>query len=170
MKQPHALTLPQRRSSPRTGHPPRRGVVTVEFALCATVFFLFIFGMLELTRFLYVKHSAQMVAYEAARAGVVPGATKRDVETRAAELMAATGVHAYSIRVTPAMINNLTEQVSVTINCNFGDNSWVSPTFLKSNQISSTITLQHENMAYLRPGDTDLASLIGNNNHEPIDQ
>ncbi len=148
----------------------RRGAVTVEFALCASIFFMFVFGMLELTRYLYVQHSVQMVAYEAARAGVVPGATAADVQTRAADLMNATGVHVYTMSVTPTVINTLTENVSVTINCDFADNSWVPPTFMPSAQLSTTITLQHENMAYLRPGDTDLASIIGNNDNEPIDQ
>jgi Flp pilus assembly protein TadG len=148
----------------------RQGMVTVEFALCASIFFMFIFGMLELTRYIYMQHSVQMVAYEAARAGVVPGATVSDVQTRAANLMAATGINVYTMNVTPTNINTLTENVSVTIHCNFADNSWVPPFFITSQQLASTITLQHENMAYLQPGDTDLASIIGDNASEPIDQ
>ncbi len=148
----------------------RRGAVTVEFALCASIFFMFIFGMLEITRFLYVQQSVQMSAYEAARAGVIPGATVEDVQARGDELMAATGVNVYTMNITPAVINSLTESVSVTIDCNFADNSWVPPFFVPASQIASTISLQHENMAYLRPGDTDLASIIGDNDGEPIDQ
>ncbi len=148
----------------------RKGAVTVEFALCVSIFFLFVFGMLELSRYKYVQHSVQMVAYESARAGVVPGASVNTVRTRAQNLMQATGVRNYSIVVSPTTINNLTENVSVTISCNFGENSWVPPTYLTNRAIASTITLQHENMAYLRPGDTDLASIIGNNNSEPRDR
>ena len=156
--------------SERSGQPTRRGAVTVEFALCVSIFFMFVFGMLELSRYIYVQHSVQMVAYEAARAGVIPGADADDVRARAQNLMQATGVRVYTINVVPPVINNLTESVSVNINCNFSQNSWVPPTYLANNVISSTITLQHENMAYLRPGDTDLGSIIGNNNGEPIDQ
>ncbi|MEO8272136.1 MAG: TadE/TadG family type IV pilus assembly protein [Aureliella sp.] len=147
----------------------RRGTVTVEFALCVSIFFMFVFGMLELTRFIYVEHSVQMVAYEGARAGVTPGATVADVQTRVANLMQATGVRVYTMSVAPSVINNLTENVAVTINCNFNDNSWVPPTFLTNRSLSTTIMLQHENMAYLRPGDTSLADIFGNNDNEPTD-
>jgi Flp pilus assembly protein TadG len=159
-----------RRPSHARAGTSRQGMVTVEFALCASIFFMFIFGMLELTRYIYMQHSVQMVAYEAARAGVVPGATVSDVQTRAANLMAATGINVYTMNVTPTNINTLTENVSVTIHCNFADNSWVPPFFITSQQMESTISLQHENMAYLQPGDTDLASIIGDNDSEPIDQ
>lgn len=152
-------------ASPRS----RRGTVTVEFALCASIFFMFVFAMLELSRFIYVQHSVQMVAYEGARAGVTPGASANDVRTRVANLMQATGVRVYTMNVTPAVINNLTENVAVTINCNFNDNSWVPPSFLTNRTISNTISLQHENMAYLRPGDTSLKDIFGDNDNEPTD-
>ncbi len=147
----------------------RRGTVTVEFALCASIFFMFVFGMLELSRFIYVQHSVQMVAYEGARAGVTPGATATDVQARVANLMQATGVRVYTMSVSPQVINSLTENVAVTINCNFNDNSWVPPTFLTNRTIDTTISLQHENMAYLRPGDTSLEDIFGNNDDEPTD-
>ena len=147
----------------------RRGTVTVEFAFCASIFFMFVFGMLELTRFIYVQHSVQMVAYEGARAGVTPGASADDVRTRVANLMQATGVRVYTMSVSPLVISNLTENVSVTINCNFNDNSWIPPSFLTNRTIACTIALQHENMAYLRPGDTSLADIFGDNDNEPTD-
>jgi Flp pilus assembly protein TadG len=131
---------------------------------------MFIFGMLEMTRYIYVEHSVQMIAYEAARAGVVPGATNTDVETRANNLLQATGIRLADVTVTPASINNLTEEVSVNVSCDFSQNSWIPPTFLTNRTISTTISLQHENMAYLQPGDTDLESVIGNNDAEPLDE
>ena len=172
------MTMNRTRPSRRQRAADRRGAVTVEFAICATVFFMFIFGMMELTRYIYVQHSVQMVAYEAARAGVVPGATRADVVARAEDLLAATGIHVYDppqVEATnpdaaEAEINSLTEAVRVTIDCDFANNSWLPPTFLKGATISSTIELQHENMAYLQPGQTDLEELIGNNDNEPIDE
>ncbi len=161
--------MPQAKCPQSASHSSRRGTVTVEFALCASIFFMFVFGMLELTRFIYVQHSVQMVAYEGARAGVTPGATADDVRERVDNLMQATGVHVYTVSVAPAVINNLTENVAVTINCNFNDNSWVPPSFLTNRTIVNTISLQHENMAYLRPGDTSLEDIFGNNDNEPTD-
>ncbi len=155
--------------STRRNAPSRLGAVTVEFALCVSIFFMFVFGMLELSRYIYVGHAVQMVAYESARAGVTPGASAADVQTRCDNLMAATGVRNYTMVMNPAEINHLTENVSVTILCNFGENSWVPPTYLTDRLITSTISLQHENMAYLRPGDTSLEDIFGNNDDEPTD-
>ncbi len=157
-----------RRSKPQ--HSRRRlGAVTVEFALCASIFFMFIFAMLEMTRFIYVQHAVQMCAYEGARAGVTPGASTDDVHQRVQNLMRATGIRVYEMSSEPAEINSLTENVSVTISCNFSDNSWVPSSFLTNRQISSQIVLQHENMAYLRPGETSLEEIFGNNDNEPTD-
>lgn len=157
----------RRVNSRRSGH--RRGAVTVEFALCVSILFMFIFAMLETTRFIYVQHAVQMCAYEGARAGVTPGAKVADVQQRVANLMQATGVRVYTLEPFANEIDNLTENVSVTISCNFSDNSWVPSSFLSNRQISSTITLQHENMAYLRPGETSLEEIFGNNDNEPTD-
>lgn len=166
----NAQLLNRNRITPGSASDDRRGAVTVEFAVCAAIFFMFIFSMLELTRYIYVQHTVQMVAYEAARAGVVPGRSFQDVVDRANILLDATGVNTADVTVTPTTINSLTEQVSVNVSCNFADNSWFPPTLMAGRQISTTITLQHENMAYLQPGDTDLASIIGNNDNEPIDE
>ena len=161
--------MSQTQRLPSVSSRSRHGTVTVEFALCVSIFFMFVFGMLELSRFIYVQHAVQMVAYEGARAGVTPGATADDVRARVANLMQACGVRVYTMSVSPAVINNLTENVAVTINCNFNDNSWVPPSFLSNRTIANTISLQHENMAYLRPGDTSLEDIFGNNDNEPTD-
>lgn len=147
----------------------RPGAVTVEFAFCASIFFMFIFAMLEMTRFIYIQHSVQMCAYEGARAGVTPGAKVADVEQRVANLMQATGVRVYKVKTKPEEITSLTESVRVTITCNFSDNSWVPSSFLTNRKITSEIALQHENMAYLRPGETSLEEIFGNNDDEPTD-
>ena len=147
----------------------RIGAVTVEFALCVSIFFMFMFAMLEMTRFIYIEHAVQMCAYEGARAGVTPGAKVADVEQRVQNLMQATGVRVYEMTTEPAEINSLTENVRVTISCNFSDNSWVPSSLFSNRQITSEIALQHENMAYLRPGETSLEEIFGNNDDEPTD-
>ena len=156
-----------RRSSTRSAR--RLGTVTVEFALCVSIFFTFIFAMLEMTRFIYMQHAVQMCAYEGARAGVTPGAKIEDVQQRVQNLLRATGVRVYEVRTEPKQINSLTENVSVTISCNFGDNSWVPSSFLTNRTIERKVVLQHENMAYLRPGQRSLEEIFGNNDGEPTD-
>lgn len=147
----------------------RTGAVTVEFALCAVVFFTIVFSLLEFSRFAFVRHSVQMVAYEAARTGIVPGATSQIVSDRAQNLLAASGIQVAEVSIEPAVIGNATQEVSVTVSCDFADNSWLPPTFLTGRTITTTVTLEHENKAYLNPDGSDITEVIGDNDDEPID-
>ena len=47
---------------------PARGAVTIELALCLTVFFMLVFGTMEVCRALYLFNTVQDVTREAARA------------------------------------------------------------------------------------------------------
>lgn len=155
--------------SAKRANASRRGAVTVEFAVCASLFFMLTFAGLEFGRFFYLQHGVQMVAYEAARAGIVPGADVEDVESRANSLLNAAGIPRATVEVIPDEIDTQTRDVMVRVTCNFNENSWAPPTFLTDKVIVSEIELQHENNAYLDPDDVDLESIIGNNDNEPID-
>jgi Flp pilus assembly protein TadG len=146
----------------------RAGAYTVEFAVCASVFFSTIFGCFELARYGYVQQSLDQTAYDACRQGIVSGANAADITARANVLLSAYGVNVASIVVTPATIDENTMQVSVDITCNFSDNSWALPDFVTDNVMTSTITLDHENRAFLKNEEaTDESTLT--NNHEPQD-
>jgi Flp pilus assembly protein TadG len=155
-------------SKPRRSE--RRGAVTVEFAICASVFFMVIFTLLEFSRFMFVKHSVQMVAYEAARIGVVPGATASHVSSRAQVLLTASGIRHATVNISPPVINSMTEEVSVTVSCEFSRNSWLPPTYLMGRTLSSTISLEHENKAFLHLEGTNITEIVGNNDNEPVDE
>jgi Flp pilus assembly protein TadG len=146
----------------------RAGAYTVEFAICVSVFFTTIFGCFELARYGYVQQSLDQTAYDACREGIVSGATVGDITDRANELLSAYGVSVADIQVTPATIDEDTLEVSVTITCNFSDNSWVLPDFITDDAMTSTITLDHENRAFLKNEEaTDDSDLT--NNDEPQD-
>jgi hypothetical protein len=49
----------------------RRGATTVEFAVVASLFFLFLFGILEYGRFVFIRHLMDNAAREGARLAVV---------------------------------------------------------------------------------------------------
>lgn len=55
----------------KTGIYQQRGVAAVEFAIIATVFFIVLFGILEIGRLFYVFNSVQEVTRRAAREAVV---------------------------------------------------------------------------------------------------
>ena len=153
------------RRQPRTQ--ARRGAYTVEFAVCATVFFTMIFASLELARYVYVRQTVDQVAYEACRAGVVSGAKNSDVTTKANQLLTAHGIVGSTITVTPATITNRTTEVTVEITCNYAANTWVPPSFLPAGTIVTRTRLDHENQAYLVP---DAAAQAAKNLNNPKPQ
>ena len=140
----------------------------VEFAICASVFFMVIFACFELARYMYIQQAVDQTAYEAARQGVIVGADAEDVTGRAEELLQAYGVLFADVDVTPATIDESTGEITVRIQCSFADNSWITPKFVSGSDIITTVTLDHENQAYLisdeATEDDDLQ-----NNDEPLD-
>ena len=144
----------------------RRGAFTVEFAFCCGIFFVVMMAGIEFARFMYARHSVDQAAYEAARVGIIPGATPAEVEVTARRILNATGIRGATVAITPTTFTDQTATVNVKIECNYADNSWIGPVFLAGARIKSDLTLDHENKAYLV---TDRDPDIGDNDNEPID-
>lgn len=143
----------------------RLGAFTVEFAICSGLFFTVLLAGFEFARFMYARHSVEQAAYESARVGIVPGKTVAEVTAKATQILNATGVRNATITVTPTTFTTSTSTVTVEIRCKYSDNSWLKPVFLANTDMVSTMTLDHENKAYLVS-----AGSVGNNDDEPIDQ
>jgi len=158
-------------SSPTAHHRSaviRRGAYTVEFAVCATVMFSTIFACIELSRYLFIRQAVDQAAYEAARTGVIAGATSTMVYAKATQLLGAQGITVSSITVTPAVFTESTTEVAVEITCDYATNTWVPPSFLPGNAIITRTVLDHENQAYLVPeAAAENAETI--ENPEPLD-
>lgn len=146
----------------------RIGAYTVEFAICASTLLLLVFGLFEFSRYLFVRQAVDQAAYEAARVGIVPGANSATIRSRAESLLNAAGIVAAEIDISPATIDEQTRQVTVEVNCNFSDNSFMPSQFLGSGLIRSRTTLDHENQAFLIPEDAAAAQSL-NENDEPQD-
>ncbi len=146
----------------------RRGAYLIEFTVCASVFFMTIFACLELARFMYVRQALDQTAYEAARTGVIVGASAADVEARAASLLQAYGISYMALDVSPQTIDETTREITVSVTCDFAANSWVALHFVSTTPLVSTVTLDHENQAYLVPADAANDDDL-DTNHEPND-
>lgn len=143
----------------------RLGAFTVEFAICSGLFFTILLAGFEFARFMYARHSVEQAAYESARVGIVPGKTVADVTAKANQILNATGVRNATITVTPTTFTTSTSAVTVEIRCKYSDNSWLKPVFLANTDMMSSMTLDHENKAYLVSAGT-----VGDNDNEPIDK
>lgn len=122
----------------------RRGVTAVEFAMVAPIVFMILFASMEFMRANNLLHSADNAAYEAARRGIVPGATVASVTTAANDVLSAVGTCNAEITVTPTVITDETNEVTVNIAIPMNSNGLVSPFFLKDQVIRSEMTMVRE--------------------------
>ena len=122
----------------------RRGAVTVEFALVAPLVFFIVFAAIEFARLNMLVNSMENACYEAARRGIIPGATVANVEAEANQILQAVGAVNSTVTVTPAVITNQTPEITVAISIPLNDNAWVTPNFTKNAVVSRSCTLTRE--------------------------
>lgn len=122
----------------------RNGAVTAEMAIVLPILFLFFFAQFELVRLNNIRNSIYLAAYEGARTGIVPGATADEVETRAGNILASVSTINPTITVTPEVITDGTEDVTVTISVPLNDNAWITPRFAGDKTLVTSVTLVRE--------------------------
>jgi Flp pilus assembly protein TadG len=122
----------------------RRGATLVEFAICLPVLLVMVLGSVELCRLNMLRHGATQAAYEAARRGMVPGATAAQVRTTASDLLNALMVSGYTVDISPSTISQTTPQVTVTITVPLAQNSWVAPYFCTASTMVRSFTIVRE--------------------------
>ena len=87
----------------------RRGVAAVQLAIVAPVFFIFVFGLIEIGRGFMVSHLLANAARDGCRKGVVFGKSNSDVTNTIASLMTAHGIQGYT---TTVKVNDVVKDVS----------------------------------------------------------
>jgi hypothetical protein len=78
-----------------------------------------------------IRHTVDHAAYEAARRVIVPGATAEDAETRVQILMNTINVNNAQVDVDPAVIENSTPEVTVTVTVPTDGNGFIAPRFFR---------------------------------------
>lgn len=119
----------------KNSRPARKGAVTVEMAIAVPILFLMVFAALEFCGMNVMRHSVDNAAYEAARRGIVPGATVADVEATADLIMTAAGATNIQVDVVPAVITEDIEELTVTVTLPVAGNGWITPIFFNSNDV-----------------------------------
>jgi Flp pilus assembly protein TadG len=128
----------------------RRGATTVEFAVVASVFFIFIFGVIEVGRGLMVKHLLTSAARQGCRVGVIEGKANSDITAAVASAFNSQGINGYSVAV---QVNNVTadvansnpgDQVTVTVSAPVSSVTWVPGMHFLKGTITGQYTLRRE--------------------------
>jgi Flp pilus assembly protein TadG len=122
----------------------RQGAVLVEMAVTIGLAFFFFFAALEFCRVSMIRHTVEHALYEGARAGIVPGATVSEVQTRARNVLRTVGLSTINIDVTPSVLTQSTRDVSVRIRLPLDQNLYAPAFFFRGRTLDRTLTMQRE--------------------------
>lgn len=122
----------------------RRGATLVEFAVVSPVFFVLLLAGMEFSVLSMIRSTTNNAAYESARKLVIPGAkASRGIE-EAERIMAVVGVHNLTVTVTPPVIDDETQSVTVQISVPYDENAIFTPMFTGGMIVNSVSTLRTE--------------------------
>lgn len=122
----------------------RRGAVAVEFALTAGIAIGFFFASFEFCRVAMIRHTVDNAVYEAARTGIVPGATSKEVRDKASDILATIGIRNATINVNPANIAANTDKLTVDIDVPISKNAFGVSVFFKGKRVKRELTMLRE--------------------------
>lgn len=75
----------------------RRGLATVELAVCLPVLVILVFGSIEASSFIFLKQSLNAAAYEGIREAVRVGSGNASAENRVNNILNSRGVTGFSV-------------------------------------------------------------------------
>jgi Flp pilus assembly protein TadG len=104
-------------------------------AFACPVFFVFLFAAFEFCGVNTIRHTVDNAAYEAARRGIVPGATDADVRSEANYIMSAVGARNVQIDIAPSPIRDETPEITVTVSVPLDGNGWIAPRFFSNSDV-----------------------------------
>jgi hypothetical protein len=122
----------------------RTGAAAVEFAIVAPIFFVFLLGSLEFGRLNVIRHTADQAAYEAARHGMVPGATAAEARARANRMLGVVGTRGARVDVSPPVLGPDVDEITVTVDVPLDQNGWITPRFSRGSTIHAVSRLKTE--------------------------
>jgi Flp pilus assembly protein TadG len=122
----------------------RRGAAMVEFAIVAPLLFFLFFASMEFCRVAMIRHTADNAVYEGCRVGIIPGATKAEVQAETQLILNSLALTNVGISVTPAVIDKDTDEVTVRVVVPLDDNSFVPNQFVAGRSVTRELTLRRE--------------------------
>ena len=93
----------------------RQGAAPTEFLMVIPLLFFVFVASIEICRVAMIRHAVDNAVYEGCHRAMIVGATAADARASAASVLESLGLHETAITVEPAMINNLTDRVTVSV-------------------------------------------------------
>ena len=122
----------------------RSGATVVEFAFVAPIFFVLLFAGIEFATLGTIRSTAHNAAYEGCRKLVIPGAVASEGIDEAERILGIVGVDTLTVTTTPAVIDDDTQEVTLSISIPYDDNAVFVPYFTGGINITNSITLKTE--------------------------
>lgn len=125
----------------------RQGAVTVEFAVVAPIFFMFVLGLVEFTRAMMVEALLTNAAHLGARTGIVDSAQTSDVTTAVTDYLSGAGITGTTISVSPSPPSSATygQYVTVTVSVPYSSVTWLPmQRYLKGVTLTATSVMRRE--------------------------
>ena len=119
----------------------RPGAASVEFALCAPVFFAMVFAGIEFSRANMLMHTVESAALQGARRGIVPGATAQQCKDEAERVLGIARIRTYAVSVSPTPFTDQTMTVAVTVDVPIDANGYIAPKYFLGKTLSRTRSL-----------------------------
>ena len=126
----------------------RRGTAALEFAIAGPVLLLVVFLAFEFARLSMIRNLAQNACYEAARFGMVEGATAAETEARALEVLQMLATRGAEITVNDGVaFDRTTGSVKVHVSVSMEENAFVIPWLYQGRFINTEMELRTEKYA-----------------------
>lgn len=126
-----------------SGTSRRKGTVVVQMAFVVPVFFIFVFGLIELGRGFMVLHLLNNAARDGCRKGVVVAKSNTDITNTINSLMSAQGISGHT---TTVKVNDVVKDVS---------------TAASNDEVTVTVSVPVANITWLPGGQSLTGTLTG---------
>ena len=122
----------------------------VEFAVVAPVFFLFVFGLVEIGRGMMVSSLLHNAARAGCRAGIVPGNSNTAVNAAVDGLLQNQGITGYTTTISvkgqsaDVSTGQTADTIQISISVSAAATSWIPNLSFLKNTITAQYSLPHE--------------------------
>jgi len=125
----------------------RKGLATVELAICLPLIVIIAFGSIEATNMIFLEQRLTAAAYEGARKATVPGKTSADATAATNSILSQFSISGSTVTITPtvtattAVGTQVKVSVSAPISSNMGG---ITPFFTTMTNLSASVTMIHQ--------------------------
>jgi hypothetical protein len=124
----------------------RRGLATVELAVCLPVLVILVFGSIEASSYIFLKQSLNAAAYEGIREAVRVGVGNANAEDRVNNILNARGVTGFNVNFPGGNVADLSrgEEFAIEVSAPTATNSPLVGQFIPNRILTARVVMVKE--------------------------